>query len=175
MYGSYWPGFNNAATDAPAAGMTVCVDDEKVYAARVFRNPGNQSRYFVVGDGTVVSADPKARETAVDLAYTGQPSCFVRKESPLWSVTVPMRVLAMVATAESLIVAGPPDALRPDDTLAPFENRAGGRLQVLSQEDGRTLAELDLPAPPVFNGQAVASGRLFVSLASGELLCLGED
>jgi hypothetical protein len=32
---------------------------------------------------------------------------------------------------------------------------------------------MDLPAPPVFNGQCLADGRLLVSLEDGRLLCVG--
>ncbi len=174
MYGDYWPGFNNAETDAPAAGMTVCVDERNVYAARVFRNPGNQSRYFVVGDGTVVFADPAAGPTDVDFSRTGQPSCFVRGRPPRWSANVSVRAMAMIATKDKLLVAGPPDRLDEEDTLAPFENREGGRLVMLAKKDGRSVAELDLPAPPVFNGQAVAAEKLFVTLTNGEILCLAQ-
>ncbi len=174
FYGDYWPGFNNAAPDAPAAGRTVCVDDRRVYAARVYRNSGNQSRYFRAGDGTVVSADPRERKTPVDLVMTGQPSAFVRTDPPVWSVTVPIRVVAMIATGNGLVVAGPPDVVPEGDTLAAFEGRAGGRLLVLDKTTGEPRSQLDLPAPPVFNGQCAAHGRLFVSLENGTLVCVGE-
>jgi hypothetical protein len=38
--------------------------------------------------------------------------------------------------------------------------------------DGKKLGQWMLPAPPVRNGLIAASGRLFVSLESGALLCL---
>ena len=48
-----------------------------------------------------------------------------------------------------------------------------GKLRVLSAADGKPLAERDLPAP-LWDGMAVAHGRLFVSTADGKLLCLGQ-
>ena len=40
-------------------------------------------------------------------------------------------------------------------------------------EDGTTIAEYKLPAPPVFDGMAAAGSRLFVSLESGKVVCWG--
>lgn len=48
-----------------------------------------------------------------------------------------------------------------------------GELRVLSADDGKLLTKHNLPAP-LWDGMAIASGRLFVSTADGKLLCLGE-
>ena len=63
--------------------------------------------------------------------------------------------------------------LDPNDPLGAFEARQGGRLRVLSTADGKTREEHELESPPVFNGIAVASGRLFVSLKNGQVACFG--
>jgi hypothetical protein len=47
------------------------------------------------------------------------------------------------------------------------------RLLAYAIEDGRLLSELKLPAPPVFDGMAVANGRLFVSTTDDRVVCLG--
>jgi outer membrane protein assembly factor BamB len=49
-----------------------------------------------------------------------------------------------------------------------------GDLRVVSAEDGKQLARHDLPTP-LWDGMAVAYGRLFVSTADGSLLCLGDE
>ena len=63
-------------------------------------------------------------------------------------------VAAMVLTPEALFVAG-----------------AQGGLAVISLEDGRLLARTDLPAP-VWDGLAVAAGRLLVTTQAGQVMCL---
>ena len=64
-------------------------------------------------------------------------------------------VAAMVLAGDRLWIAG-----------------SEGDLRVLSTEDGRVLLNRKLPAP-LWDGMAVAQGRLFVSTADGKLLCLG--
>ena len=52
-----------------------------------------------------------------------------------------------------------------------FEGRSGGRLCVFAKSDGEKLLEYDLPAPPVYDGMAVARGRLCLSLKNGAVVC----
>jgi len=54
-----------------------------------------------------------------------------------------------------------------------FVIEASGRLLVLSTSDGRKLGEQKLPGPPVWDGVAAAYGRLYITLADGTVLCLG--
>ena len=68
----------------------------------------------------------------------------------------------MVAGNKHLAVAGPPAELQQDDPWASFEGRAGGKLQILDSETGKPLTQVDLDAPPVWNGMAAAGGRLYV-------------
>jgi hypothetical protein len=49
----------------------------------------------------------------------------------------------------------------------------GGALTVFSSADGKKLAERKLPGTPVWDGMAVAYGRLYVSLEDGSVVCLG--
>ena len=39
--------------------------------------------------------------------------------------------------------------------------------------DGKKLAEYPLDAAPIWDGLAVASGRLYLSLNDGRVMCLG--
>jgi outer membrane protein assembly factor BamB len=63
---------------------------------------------------------------------------------------------AMVLAADKLLVAG-----------------SDGELRVLSSADGKQLARHTLPAP-LWDGMAVARGRLYYASRDGQLLCLGE-
>ena len=48
-----------------------------------------------------------------------------------------------------------------------------GGLRVRSAGDGHLLAKRDLPVP-LWDGMAVAYGRLYVATADGKLMCLGK-
>ena len=47
-----------------------------------------------------------------------------------------------------------------------------GELRVVSADDGRLLTQRPIPAP-LWDGLAIAYGRLYLSTADGRLLCLG--
>jgi len=49
-----------------------------------------------------------------------------------------------------------------------------GRLKVVSVADGSVLAERQVP-PPVWDGLAIASRRVYLACQSGELVCIGEE
>ena len=91
---------------------------------------------------------------------------------PMWSQRVPIRVTAMAAIPRRLLICGPPNIVDPNDPLGAFEARKGERLRQLSSTDGATIEKHDLPSPPMFNGLAVARGRVFISLKNGTLACL---
>ena len=97
---------------------------------------------------------------------------YTRAEPPKWGTWIPVRVNAMVKTADTLFVAGEPDKFDPADPYASFESREGAKLVALSTADGKRRAELDLPTPPVFDGLIATKGRLFVSLDDGSVVSL---
>lgn len=151
--------FSRVGWTAPgAAGKAdlLVFDDESAYAFGTKRT-GGFGGWFYPGTGAyrLTAGGPKG----------------ARK--PRWSVTVPIRVRAMVAAGGRLFVAGPADAAQPPDPLAGFEGRTGAVLRVVSTADGSTLAEHRLDAPPVWDGLAAAGGRLYVSCLDGTIVCLG--
>jgi hypothetical protein len=80
----------------------------------------------------------------------------------------------MALAGDTLVLAGPPDAAEAADVLDALEGRKGGRLHLVSALDGASLAEAtDLPGVPVFDGVAVAGGRLYVSMKNGNVMALG--
>jgi hypothetical protein len=92
-----------------------------------------------------------------------------------WATPMPMRVGAMTLAADRLYLAGVPDAVDGKDYWGAVEGRKGAELWVLSAADGRKLHELKLDSPPVFDGMAVAYGRLYLSTKDGTVRCLGES
>jgi len=95
---------------------------------------------------------------------------------------------AMALSDEAVLLAGPPNFIderqayrMPDDpdVLAKlqkqdeaFQGRHGGELWVLAKADGSILARYALDTVPVFDGMAVAGGRVYVSTVDGRVLCL---
>jgi outer membrane protein assembly factor BamB len=49
-----------------------------------------------------------------------------------------------------------------------------GELCLLDRKDGMTLAGVNLPAAPAFDGLSVARGKVYVALQNGAVVCLGE-
>ncbi len=98
----------------------------------------------------------------------------VKSRKRTWSRRFPVRVKAMVAAGGILFTAGPPDVVDPEDPLGAFEGRKGGVISALDGADGKVLWEEKLPSPPVFNGMAAASGRLYVAMEDGSVACFGK-
>jgi len=49
----------------------------------------------------------------------------------------------------------------------------GGKLHLVSLEDGRLVGQADVPAP-LWDGMAIASERVLISTAEGHVVCLGK-
>ena len=69
-------------------------------------------------------------------------------------------------------MAGTADVVDPDDPWSVIEGRKGGVLWAVAAATGKKLAEYPLASPPVFEGIAAANGRLYISAADGNVVCL---
>jgi hypothetical protein len=93
-----------------------------------------------------------------------------------WRQNIPITGKAMALADQVLFVAGEP--MRFDDPtyenyVAAYDGELGGQLLAVSARDGAELAEYELQAAPIWDGIALARGRLFVSLADGTVQCFG--
>ena len=79
-----------------------------------------------------------------------------------WRTRIPVRIRAMVLAQDRLFVAGPPDVVDPQDPLGAFEGRKGGQLFAFDTRSGEKVVMHALASPPVFNGAAAASERLYI-------------
>jgi len=95
------------------------------------------------------------------------------KDGKSWRRRIPVRIRAMALGKGHLVAAGPPDAIPTDDPLGPYEGRKGARMHVVDVATGEDTASFELPATPVFNGIAVAGGRLYLVATDGEVRCYG--
>ena len=88
-----------------------------------------------------------------------------------WSGQVPLVARAMVLAEQTLFLAGPLG--EGVDALAALDGRQGALLYVVSAATGEKVAEYKLDSPPVFDGMTAATGRLYLSMKNGRVLCLG--
>ena len=165
------------------------LDGKTVYGLRVYSGISWNSPVFNVGDGYLLFrqdvSKPVPRPPRQKQRIPGR----IPYERYLWHTRVPVRVCAMVLTGGSpgggatadapsgasrktLFVAGSPDEIDPNEPLAAFEGKKGGRLLVLSADDGQTLAEHPLNSPPVWDGMAATSDRLYLATLDGKVLCM---
>jgi outer membrane protein assembly factor BamB len=157
-------------------GELLVHDDGGIYAVRVHASRGH-GQYIVPGTYAyrIVATD---RTPTVSRRPGGQDkrntTTWPRLKQTRWSLPVPVRVTAMAVGGQTLLCAGTPDELDPEEPWAAYEGRRGGVLFALATADGEKRAEIKLDAAPVYDGMAVAGGRLYLSTISGTLLCIGD-
>jgi hypothetical protein len=91
-----------------------------------------------------------------------------------WSSVMMMRPRAMLKAGSLLFFGGGPEQSKAQDALAAYRGKEGGLLWVYGAVDGEKQSELDLDAPPVWDGMAATRGRLYLSLENGRVVCLEE-
>jgi len=97
------------------------------------------------------------------------------------TIGIGMKELALPAkrrAAEAMRVRRPGGGRRPlsetdPELLAALEGRKGAELWAVSAADGTKLAQVNLASEPVFDGMAVAEGRLYVAAIDGKIISLG--
>ena len=52
--------------------------------------------------------------------------------------------------------------------------RSDGSISVFERRTGKVVSKVKLPSMPVYDGMALAYGKLYIMLSTGELLCLGK-
>ncbi len=94
-----------------------------------------------------------------------------RGPRPLWEQHVGIRITAMARAGDTIAAAGSPDIVDPADPHGAWEGRKGGTLALFATKDGNKRAEYILHSPPVWDGMAVAYGRLYLALQDGTIVC----
>lgn len=169
-YGAQWPGRHYRA-NAPCSGQILCFGEGTIYTLNAFPGQGPMSPRFIPGrEGYSLAAyrrDPEGSAGA-EGRRRGEN---VKDELIRWKQRVPIRARGMVLAKDTLLLAGAPDVLPEDDPYAALEGRRGARLRAVSAADGTKLFQLELAAPPVFDGMAAAAGKLYLSATDGKLIC----
>ncbi len=147
-------------------------DEEFAYGIAAYATKG-RNQYFKVGEqGYRLFAKPLAAKQGQQGHATQNRGKSKAGSPDLWSKLVPIRATAMAVSDKALFIAGAPDVLEAKDSLAPFEGRKGALLRAVSTADGEQLSECKLEALPVWDGMALASGKLYMSLKNGSIVCM---
>jgi len=151
---------------SPGSGHQMYVPGEKEIFFATSRTGAGEVTPTTKSGGAKASRRGKARPGA----STGRPAKGYQWTTP-GDVQVRGMVLAGRGEDKRLIVV----AARGDWVTSPdaHEGKKGNVLRVISIDDGKTLAEHDLPGLPVFDGLSAAYGRLYLSGADGSVTCLG--
>jgi hypothetical protein len=164
----------------PLIGAQLIVHDaDTAFGFRAYASPQRGGPWHVLGSGYTLFAAPCG--SAGTSAGARRPGgrhvpAFISELSRAltWKQTVAVRARAMVLAENALLVAGSPDVVRPEgDPYAAVKGKLKGKLLVISREDGKPLAEHDLDAPPVWDGMAIAAGRVYTVMQNGTVACLG--
>ncbi len=109
-----------------------------------------------------------------------------------WNSQSPIFARAMAKAGKSLFVCGPPDMIdeeyafermtQKDPAIykdlaaqdAALDGKGGAQLITLSTDKGNIGQDLKLDSPPVWDGMAIAQGRLYVASVDGKVTCYGK-
>jgi outer membrane protein assembly factor BamB len=93
-----------------------------------------------------------------------------------WSTQIPLTGNALVVAGDTIIAAGVPlhSSFELTQLSATYAGKQGGVLWTASTKNGARIAELKLPAQPVWDGLSAAHGQCFITLRDGTVMCLGE-
>lgn len=136
-------------------------------------------------------SNQSGRDAIFNRQFTRQASPTQRTAPTLqWSVRKPpLHARAVVLAKNALLLAGPPDVLDEDDAFnrpfdpdvkakialqdAAYQGKKGALLLALSPDSGEIMAQRELASPPVWDGMAVAGGRLIIVRRDGTVQSLG--
>ena len=193
---SYWvygKGFAEGAGGWPQAGKVVPAGHLLVFDGTNVYGYGRQQEYYKWTTPVQYQLFAMGKNPIVVKARAAKPADKPRTRVKLeykWTSSVPFHVHAIALADRTLFVAGPAVVMdeeevydRPADadiiaklqrTTAALEGKAGALLWAVSASDGDKLAVFELESPPVWDGMAVATGRLYLSMKNGRVLCLAK-
>ncbi len=173
----------------------------KVGAALWFHKPGNAPSILggnagkrAVAAGKTAPTVPGAPAAPRDSSEPPPPAAgakgsFVEHQ---WNQQSPVFARAMCMAKDTIFVSGPPDMI--DEEYAfermskkdpavykelaaqdeALDGKSGGSLLAMNTAKGEFSSEVKLESPPVWDGMAVAQGRLYVASVDGKVTCYGK-
>jgi hypothetical protein len=87
-----------------------------------------------------------------------------------WQKELPIWVRAMAVAGDTVVIAGPVAEPRMDADQV-LAGEKGSRLMLVSRESGEVTNDIEMPAPPAWDGLAAVPGRIIISGIDGKLRC----
>jgi outer membrane protein assembly factor BamB len=115
------------------------------------------------GYSVVATRRPAATDSKPDFQGERQGA-----HKPLWSKPVGIRPRSIVRAEDVLVLGG----MAKGKGGNPRTVGGDGRLQIVSCEDGRTVRELKIDSPPVWDGMAAGDGELVIPCVDGSVVSL---
>ncbi|MCP4856156.1 MAG: PQQ-binding-like beta-propeller repeat protein [Fuerstiella sp.] len=187
---SHWSGWWKEGNRV-ASGRILSYDASQIYGFGRDKYPGGNTGQWRGGEEYQLFAYDRGEEPEREVIdrrgkkqkQPPQPTVKYR-----WTSDVPLLATALVATSDTVFIAGPPDGFTAigdgeaalelkdvESALASWNGESGGILYAAAAADGKEVAQIKIPAPTVFDGMAAANGRLFLSLQDGSVVCLGKS
>ena len=142
--------YNNRWTYGQSFGQMMAFSGEEIISFSAFHKRTSKMVMITPGEGAYLLRKVAYKRGLGD-------------EKVFWSKKIPLRVTAMAWAGDVLFVAGAPDQAGP----------TGGKLWSISADDGKKTGQVELAADAVFDGLAVAGGKLYLATADGKLTCYG--
>jgi len=154
----------------------------KIAVALWFRKQG--SAPSILANSGKGPADPEG----VPPASAAQKGSFVVHQ---WNAQSPVFARAMCMAKGTVFVSGPPDMIdeeyafermsKKDPAVykelaeqdAALDGKSGASLLAVKTDKGEIGGEVKLESPPVWDGMAIAQGRLYVATVDGKVACYG--
>jgi outer membrane protein assembly factor BamB len=152
-------------TIAVPTGVLMVYDDRAVWGVRRKGDANGQYTLFRKRN-TPFSEDEVSLPDFRDIPREQADQC-------LWERDLPVRTKAMVKSGGNLLLGVMPVEIPNEDPHAAYENRNGGSLWFVREQDGEKVAEYEMDSPVVWDGLAAAYGRLFAATADGAVVCWG--
>ena len=154
-------------------GRILSVGANNVYAygrPKYPPSPGNADQMYRRGEYEVFYARNK-RQSEAERAMTKLHSKIPARKEMDWSAEANIQTRALLVTNnEGLMIAAGAKGDWVTSERA-FNGEEGSVIKIMSTKDGKTLAELQISAPPVHDGLIAANGKLFVALKDGSVVC----
>jgi len=142
-------------------GLMMAFDDKTVWAVR--RAGGKKAGRTEAGIYALSRPDP-ADESSLMPDFQKRTTDDGKVTAIHWRASLSKRARAILRAGDTVVVGG--------------RDTEGGFIQTLSASEGVELVGKRLDASPVWDGMAVAGGRLYAALEDGTLVCFsgnGED
>ena len=152
------------------SGRILVVDETTVFGYGRQNVRGNNLRGY-----HLFRADKKVEE--IDRAIENNNVALAQQQKPAkviyhWSRQVPLLVRAMALARETIFAAGPIMAPEDPGTNEPsFDSGSPAVMMAFRAADGQDLARVPLDCQPVFDGLALAYGKVFMATFDGRIVC----